>query len=1132
MAIQYIGNTISGVSGDTKPTLSANEKGVIFIETDTNKIYQWDTDSWNEIVLSDASTSAKGIASFSSDNFAASSGAITIKNGGVILGTETTGNYVATVAGTSNEVDVSASTGTVTIGLPNDVTIGQDLVVTRNLTVSGTTVTANVNNLTIEDPLLYLANGQSSSPAFDSGFVVERGNTTNVAFIWDESNDEFVTANVPANQVGETAGDVSLDSYAQLKTGKTIVRVHDTDNDVYPTIMMEKSANATVDNYSTVIADNERLGLLMFRGSNGSSMQTGAYIGARAAEDWDGNGLGTDIYFVNKANNSTSEQTVMTLASNGWLYFYGDRLQMGNAVSGGNQLVHIENTSNTSGANAQLDLAVGGASAGDPKILFGVEGVAAATWALGVDNSDSDKFVISANAALGTDNVLTLTDAGNVGIGDTPEVKLHVKGDNSTLRVQDSRATDSSSSYVDLYSGTHAGNTPAIGWSDDTLRFYSGEDRMVITTGGNVGINEPSPDTLLHITAAATTQQSPIAGTLLKLEDTGDTFIQLVGGSTSTTGIYFGHGSNAAGPNRGFIRYDNNDAYVEFGIQGAEEVILTNEGGLVLSKGTDRATIGAGIKFGSSLDTNLYRSAANTLKTDDGFHAVLGIGIDGGGPLGAGLNMETSTAGNYQIILRNTNAGAAAHAEIQMQTSGGDPFIDFFPSAATHWAVGADNSDDDKFKFSNNDTLGTNDRLVITTAGNVGIGETAPDELLHIKSSGTGAYLKIETSGTYGYIGYGGNTTLNMQSVGANDLTLMTNGTERIYIDSGGNVGIGTIAPETNLHLEEPDDTVGLPIFLMEGYGEYGAQIQFRARGHSYSAAGIGMRSGGTGVGDLVFYTNNNTNSANDGDGKTGMPERMRITSAGDVNIHGNIELGGNDIIDIGYTGSSWTTDKLSFKGQTTGTHEVHFWNTQTGNTAAHSRLQISTGNTTAGDSYIQFDNAGNPTFLVGLDTTAGLFAIANTNGTLGTNDALRISVATPPVVSFNTAHSTSYFDYVCDKCSRHQVEIFTCCGNVEWHDDVADFRAMSLSKESGMDYMEKVGVIQRGFNNDGEPEIFTTTNMMYFVGSMAVQNRQRMDAQYDEHENRFSGKIRKLEALLKKMLGDEKYTLLMDTID
>tara|TARA_R110000772_G_scaffold152750_2_gene263609 strand:- start:4035 stop:5123 length:1089 start_codon:yes stop_codon:yes gene_type:complete len=42
-------------------------------------------------IVTDASTSAKGIASFSSDNFAASSGAITIKDGGVDLTAEVTG---------------------------------------------------------------------------------------------------------------------------------------------------------------------------------------------------------------------------------------------------------------------------------------------------------------------------------------------------------------------------------------------------------------------------------------------------------------------------------------------------------------------------------------------------------------------------------------------------------------------------------------------------------------------------------------------------------------------------------------------------------------------------------------------------------------------------------------------------------------------------------------------------------------------------------------------------------------------------------------------------------------------------------------------------------------------------------
>ena len=57
MAIQYIGTTISGIASDTKPTPSANEKGVLFIETDTNKVYQWDTDSWNEVTSNAANLS-------------------------------------------------------------------------------------------------------------------------------------------------------------------------------------------------------------------------------------------------------------------------------------------------------------------------------------------------------------------------------------------------------------------------------------------------------------------------------------------------------------------------------------------------------------------------------------------------------------------------------------------------------------------------------------------------------------------------------------------------------------------------------------------------------------------------------------------------------------------------------------------------------------------------------------------------------------------------------------------------------------------------------------------------------------------------------------------------------------------
>lgn len=58
-----------------------------------------------------ATTTTVGVASFSSSNFAVSAaGEVTVKNNGIALGTETTGNYVATVSGGTN-VTVSGGTG-------------------------------------------------------------------------------------------------------------------------------------------------------------------------------------------------------------------------------------------------------------------------------------------------------------------------------------------------------------------------------------------------------------------------------------------------------------------------------------------------------------------------------------------------------------------------------------------------------------------------------------------------------------------------------------------------------------------------------------------------------------------------------------------------------------------------------------------------------------------------------------------------------------------------------------------------------------------------------------------------------------------------------------------------------------
>jgi hypothetical protein len=78
----------------------------------------------------DASSTNKGVASFDSGDFVATSGNITLSD-------SATGAVIA-IGGTANEVNVARTNGTVTVGLPNDVDITSSLDVGTNATVGGT----------------------------------------------------------------------------------------------------------------------------------------------------------------------------------------------------------------------------------------------------------------------------------------------------------------------------------------------------------------------------------------------------------------------------------------------------------------------------------------------------------------------------------------------------------------------------------------------------------------------------------------------------------------------------------------------------------------------------------------------------------------------------------------------------------------------------------------------------------------------------------------------------------------------------------------------------------------------------------------------------------------------------------
>ena len=177
--------------------------------------------------------------------------------------------------------------------------------------------------------------------------------------------------------------------------------------------------------------------------------------------------------------------------------------------------------------------------------------------------------------------------------------------------------------------------------------------------------------------------------------------------------------------------------------------------------------------------------------------------------------------------------------------------------------------------------------MTITSAENIGIGETVPLGKVHIKSADAGSItpsgnadeLVIEGSSGSGISIYSGSTsmgTINFgddghDAIGAitynhntNDMQFTTNtGTGRITIDTSGYVGLMIDAPTSRLHLYEGSGT-----------GTY-MKVE-----NTNGTAQFGVSSAGAGE---VF-----TSTADDLDLKTNSTTRINIDSGGDVSFLDN----------------------------------------------------------------------------------------------------------------------------------------------------------------------------------------------------------------------------------------------------
>jgi hypothetical protein len=132
--------------------------------------------------------------------------------GGITLGTDTTGSYVATVTGGTGITVTGGGAGegttpSISLNASASPTFA-DLTLSGNLTVNGTTTTVATTNTTISDSIIELATGTTGSAANDAGIIIERGDDANAFIGYDESADEFTVGT--GTFTGASTGNLSI----------------------------------------------------------------------------------------------------------------------------------------------------------------------------------------------------------------------------------------------------------------------------------------------------------------------------------------------------------------------------------------------------------------------------------------------------------------------------------------------------------------------------------------------------------------------------------------------------------------------------------------------------------------------------------------------------------------------------------------------------------------------------------------------------------------------------------------------------------------------------------------------------------------------------------------------------------
>jgi len=206
-----------------------------------------------------------------------------------------------------------------------------------------------------------------------------------------------------------------------------------------------------------------------------------------------------------------------------------------------------------------------------------------------------------------------------------------------------------------------------------------------------------------------------------------------------------------------------------------------------------------GLRFLSDTNVGVFRPTTDTLAIATGGSERLRI--DSSGRLGLGTSTPST---NLDIVV---GSGTATQKLGSGSVAGGSYLNLHGASASKTWFVGANYNFAGVLEFTQSTANGgttpsSTPAMVLSAAGNVGIGTTSPNYVLDV--AGTGSISAAFTStDSENYIALkDSGTTLGHVRVGSisNELTFRAGNSERARIDSSGRLGLGTSSPSSEFH--------------------------------------------------------------------------------------------------------------------------------------------------------------------------------------------------------------------------------------------------------------------------------------------------------------------------------------------